>query len=164
MAPQDPHPEPVHAVPEAPTDTTPKGGPVILERRHDRRAARKRRRLISARSRRVLAQWLRRTAQHTQQPHPLVRRRQTLLHYRVAAVRNDLLEIAAMLERAHDPNPASVAALHELLADGCDSPLYNADIHISELRATLHYVRNGLVTHDRPNQPREPRSRARLDR
>jgi hypothetical protein len=26
----------------------------------------------------------------------------------------------------------------------CDSPLYNSDVHVSELRATLHYVRSGL--------------------
>jgi hypothetical protein len=59
-------------------------------------------------------------------------------------VRSDLLEIAALLEHTHDPDPARVAALHNLLANGCDSPLYNTDIHISELHATLHYVRSGL--------------------
>jgi hypothetical protein len=52
-----------------------------------------------------------------------------------------LLEIAALLEHARDPDPACVAELHELLANGCDSPLYNADIHISELQATLHHIR-----------------------
>lgn len=59
-----------------------------------------------------------------------------------AAVHADLLEIAATLERAHDPDPAGIAALHNVLANGCDSPRYNADIHTSEPRATL--VRSGL--------------------
>lgn len=117
----------------------------VLERYHARIAARRRARLLTPRNRRAIARWLRRTAAHTQAPHPLVRRRETLLHYRVAAVRTDLLEIAALLDRAHDPDPASVAALHDLLANGCDSPLYNADIHVSELRATLHYVRCALA-------------------
>ena len=30
-----------------------------------------------------------------------------------------------------------------LLTDGCESPLYNPDVHISELLATLHYLRGG---------------------
>jgi hypothetical protein len=117
----------------------------IVERYRARIAARRRARMISPRNRRAIARWLRRTAAHTQPTHPLARRRETLLHYRVAAVRTDLLEIAAMLERAHDPDPANVAALHDLLASGCDSPLYDPDIHVSELRATLDYVRSGLT-------------------
>ncbi len=51
---------------------------------------------------------------------------------------------AALIEHAPNPDPACVAALRNLLANGCDSPLYNADMHISELHATLHYVRSGL--------------------
>jgi hypothetical protein len=94
--------------------------------------------------RRVIVQWLRRTANRTNEPDPIARRRQALLHYRAAAVRSQLLQIAAMLERAHTPDPARVATLHELLANGCDSPFYNPDIHISELLATLDYVRSGL--------------------
>jgi hypothetical protein len=93
------------------------------------------------RQHRVIVQWLRRTAKGAGEPDPLVRRRQALLHYRAAAVRTELLEIAATLERADDPDPACVAELHDLLANGCDSPLYNPDIHVSELRATLHHVR-----------------------
>jgi hypothetical protein len=108
----------------------------ILERRRERTAARKRS---------VLARWLRRTANHRPDPDPIARRRQLLLHDRTAAVRSELLEIAAMLERANDPDPASIAALHKLLANGCGSPLYNPDIHVSELRATLYGVRGGLV-------------------
>jgi hypothetical protein len=64
-----------------------------------------------------------------------------LLHYRAAAVRTELLEIAATLERSDNPDPACIAELHDLLANGCDSPLYNPHIHVSELRATLHHVR-----------------------
>jgi hypothetical protein len=64
-----------------------------------------------------------------------------LLQDRAAAVRDELLEIALMLEHA-DPIDASwVSAIHKLLTDGCESPLYNRDIHISELRATLYYLR-----------------------
>ena len=113
-----------------------------LERRRADRAEHKQTRPISARKCR-LARWLRRTA-NRERPRPLTRTREPLLHYRAAAVRSDLLEIAALLEHTHDPDPARVAALHNLLANGCDSPLYNTDIHISELHATLHYVRSGL--------------------
>lgn len=99
------------------------------------------------RERRVIVQWLRRTANSTHDPGPIRRRREALLHYRAAAVRTDLLEIAAALERTHDPDPAIIATLRELLANGCDSPLHNQDIHVSELHATLHGVRSRLVTH-----------------
>lgn len=118
------------------------------------RQARQRARLSSPRKRRKIVRWLRRTGRYDHEPHPFARRRGTLLHYRVAAVRTDLLEIAVMLERAPDPDPASVAALQHLLADGCDSPLYNPDIHISELVATLHYVRAGLGS-ARPGRMRD---------
>jgi hypothetical protein len=30
---------------------------------------------------------------------------------------------------------------NKLLTDGCGSPLYNPDIHVSELWATLYYLR-----------------------
>ena len=119
-----------------------------LERYRQRAAARKRARLISSRHRRVVARWLRRTARHSQQPHPLTRRRETLLHYRVAVVRSELLEIAAILEHTPDVDPACIGELHVLLADGCDSPLYNADIHVSELQSTLHYIRASLTAPD----------------
>jgi hypothetical protein len=116
----------------------------ILERWQARRAEHKQARLTSARNRRILAKWLRRTANRTPHPRPLTRTPEPLLHYRVSAVRADLLEIAANLEHTQRPDPARVTALRELLANGCDSPLYNADIHISELYSTLDYVRSGL--------------------
>jgi hypothetical protein len=62
-----------------------------------------------------------------------------LLRYRAAAVRTDLLEIAALLEQASDPDPASVKAIDHLLANR-DSPLYDPAVHISELYATLYYA------------------------
>jgi hypothetical protein len=128
-------PRPIAAVQRAPG---------ILERWQAGRAERQRARLLSARNRRTLARWLRRTANRTQHPRPRTRTPEPLLHYRVAAVRSDLLEIAAILEHAPSPDPDGIHALRDLLANGCDSPLYNADIHVSELQATLHYIRSGL--------------------
>jgi len=109
----------------------------ILERCRQRRAERKCR---------VLVRWLRRTANRAHDTDPIRRRREVPLHYRAAAVRIDLLEIAALLERASTPNPACVATLHKLLTNGCASPLYNVNIDVSELRATLDRVRAGLLT------------------
>ena len=90
---------------------------------------------------------MRRTANRAPQPDPIASRRQPLLCDRAAAVRSELLGIAAILERAQCPDPASSAVLHQLLANGCDSPLYNPEIHVLELRATLYGVRAGLLTH-----------------
>jgi hypothetical protein len=98
--------------------------------------------LVSARNRRVLAQWPRRTASYAVDPDPIRRRRDVLLHYLAAAPRTDLLQIAATLEHAHDRDPARIAALHNVPSNACDSPLYNAGIHTSEPKATL--VRAGL--------------------
>jgi hypothetical protein len=120
----------------------------------ERKAARKRARLTGSRHRRAIARWLRRTARHSPKPHPLARRRETLLHYRVALVRAELLEVAAILEHTPNPDPACIGELHELLANGCDSPLYNPDIHASELQATLHHIRDLLtapISHDQPH-------------
>jgi hypothetical protein len=33
-----------------------------------------------------------------------------------------------------------VLDVQRLITDGCESPLYNRDVHISELRATLYYL------------------------
>jgi hypothetical protein len=117
--------------------------PGLLDRWQSRRAERKNARLISARNRRLLAKWLRLTANHAVDPDPIRRRHDVLLHYRAAAVRTDLLEIAALIERADSPDPDCVAALRNLLANG-DSPLYHARVHVSELYATLDYIRAGL--------------------
>jgi hypothetical protein len=144
MATQPTHPTGIAQPVPAQTAGALDRGPGILERWQAHRAARQQARLISARNRRILAQWLRRTANRTTEPHPFVRRREALLHYRAAAVRTSLLEIATLLEHAHNPDPARIAALHDLLANGCDSPLYNPEIHPSELKATLAYIRSGL--------------------
>jgi hypothetical protein len=72
------------------------------------------------------------------------RRNEVLLYERAATVRPELLELAALLEGAEAPDRRCVAALHTLVTSGCDSPLYNWDVHDSELRATLHYARVGL--------------------
>jgi hypothetical protein len=139
---------------QPPTDTTTANGHGILEHWRQRRAEHERR---------VIVQWLRRTANRTDEPHPIARRGQALLHYRAAAVRTELLELAAALERAQNPDPACLATLHELLANGCDSPLYNPDIHVSELRATLHYARAGMLTHTGPGTPTGTETRGRHD-
>jgi hypothetical protein len=99
---------------------------------------------VSGRKRRALVAWLRRVAAHTIDRDPIRRRFEVLLPDRVAGVRADLLELADLLETTHAPDPACVADLYRLLSDGCGSPLYNADVHISELRATLYYARSVL--------------------
>ena len=125
------------------TFTTDRG---IVQRSREHLAARKRARLVSPRSRRRLAQWLRRTAKNANDRNPIRRRHDVLLHYRAAAVRADLLEIAALLEQARDPDPDCVVAIRELLASG-DSPLFHPGVHISELYASLRAIRAGLGTH-----------------
>ena len=115
-----------------------------LERWREPAAEQKRARLVSARNRRILARWLLRTAKKAVDRNPICRRREPLLHYRAAAVRTDLLEIAALLEHAHNADPACLEALRTLLANGIDSPLYNTTTPFSELEATLNYVRSGL--------------------
>ncbi len=100
---------------------------------------------MTARTQRRLVGSLRRLADR-ESPRVAARRRfEVLLPDRVDSVRADLLEIAALLERASEPDPGCVTALHRLLTDGCESPLYNADLHPSELRATLHHVHSRLA-------------------
>ena len=50
-----------------------------------------------------------------------------------------------MLVGAQDPDPSVLADLQRLLADGCGSPLYDETVHVSELRAVLHFVRLRLA-------------------
>ncbi len=123
----------------------------------------KRRRLQSTRNRRALADGLRRTAAPNQPP----RRFDCcpVLPDRVAAVRHELLEIADALEQIIDPDPTSVALIHELIANGC-SPLYNANVPPENLHATLTRARAGIAAqpppdtlHTRhPHQPTESRT------
>jgi hypothetical protein len=138
MATQTANPTPAQPPAEALNDAAIKTRVGILERWRQHRAER---------NRRVVVQWLRRTANWADNTDPIRRRYDVLLHYRAAAVRTDLLEIAALLERTQTPNPECVATLHHLLASGCDSALYNPRVPVSELRATLDNVRAALLTH-----------------
>lgn len=98
----------------------------------------------ASRQSRALARWLRRTVVRADERDPIRRRSLPLMCDRVAAVRTDLLEIAALLDHVDDPDHCIVAPLRSLLANGCDSPLYNDEFHISELRAALYYIRQQL--------------------
>ena len=102
----------------------------------------KRKRLVTSRTRHALAEGLKRTAAPTQPP----RRFDCcpVLGDRVAAVRAELLELAAALEQTNDPDPASVALIHELLTNGC-SPLYNPNLPAADLQATLTRAHAGLA-------------------
>ena len=64
---------------------------------------------------------------------------------RVAAARDELLELADLLERAHGPDAGAVEMVRQLLTDGCESPLYNRAVHPSELKATLFYAKKRLA-------------------
>lgn len=129
---------------EVPTPRTIRRPRRLVQRWRERDQLRKRARLVSPRSCRVLAQWLRRTANRAIDRDPMRRRRDVLLHVRAAAVRTDLLEIAALLAQVDDPDPASVNAIRELLAGGA-GPLYNPTVQVSELSATLNDIRAGLA-------------------
>jgi hypothetical protein len=111
----------------------------ILPRCRARLSERKRRGLVSMRKRRRLAESLRRVAKCTATNSRYV----LLLQDRVATVRDELLNLALMLEHADTLDASWVLAVHNLLTDGCESPLYNRDVHISELWATLYYLRGG---------------------
>jgi hypothetical protein len=95
--------------------------------------------LLSRRTRRRLAASARRAATCG----PRASRHSVLLTDRAAAVKEELLEIALMLEYADDLDASWIRETHKLLTDGCDSPLYNRDVHHSELWATLYYLRVG---------------------
>jgi hypothetical protein len=102
----------------------------------------KRRRLVGTRNRRRLARWLRQTAAPSQ-PY---RRFDCCpaLPDRVAAVRPALLTLATALEQSADPDPASVALIHELLAAG-RSPLYNPNVPADDLHAILTRAQAGIA-------------------
>jgi hypothetical protein len=103
--------------------------------------ARKRRRVVSARNRRQLALGLRRSAAPTQPPPHLDPC--PVLRDRVARVRPQLLELACLLEQAHNPDPTFVALVQELLRDGA-SPLYNPNVPADDLYTMLNRARFGL--------------------
>ena len=115
----------------------------IVQRWQASRAERRRARLMSIRNRRSLVRLLRLVAKDSLDSNRFRRRNDVLLRYRAATVRGDLLQVAAMLDNASDPDPACIAVLHDLLRDGI-SPLYNPAVDASELQDTLDYVRQGL--------------------
>jgi hypothetical protein len=116
----------------------------IVDRSRERLATRRHERLVSPRTRRRFAQWLRSTAREADDRNRIRRRHSVLLHYRAAAVRTDLLEIAALLEQAHNPDLECMVAVRELLRNG-ESPLYHPGVHVAELYATLASIRAGLL-------------------
>ncbi len=80
-----------------PMHTRPSGESRGLVRRFRRRSSV---RLLKPRRRRALARRLREVAARTPDRDPLLRRHDYLLHERVATVRAELLEIAALLEHS----------------------------------------------------------------
>ena len=94
---------------------------------------------------RRVAEWLRRAVARATTSGGLVRRCGLLLRNRVVAAQTELLEIADLLERAERPDAEAVTAARRLLTDGRQSPLFNHDVHPSELLATLYFVRSRLA-------------------
>lgn len=115
----------------------------LLQSCRERRAAQRRARLVSARHRRALAQGIRAVARAAADQSP-PSRWGVLLRSRAVPVRTELLEVAAMVERAPQPDVACIEALGRLLRDGGMSPLYNPALDPRELAAALDYVRSGL--------------------
>ena len=158
-------PECPHPPGETPSPRPVKHDLGIVERWRTHRAERRLEQLLRLRTRRALVRALRRTARdatHRNRTHraldvgPTARWCWTpTLHYRAAAVRTALLEIAALLEQASDPDPALVDEIRELLTDG-NSPLYHRSVHVSELYATLYYIRAGLQRDHAPRPTPRP--------
>jgi hypothetical protein len=115
-------------------------GPLMGSRRRVRGA-----RPSGVRDARRVAGWLRGAVRRASASGRLVDRSGLLLRDRVGAVRVELLEIAELLEQAERPDADAVRAVRQLLADGLQSPLFNRDVHPSELLATLYYVRLRLA-------------------
>jgi hypothetical protein len=98
-------------------------------------------RLAPARARRRIARRVRRLAGASPERDPVRRRYVFVLVDRVADVRDDLLEVADLIEQAATADPRCLAEVRRLLTSGCDSALYNPDIHVSELHASLYFLR-----------------------
>jgi hypothetical protein len=94
---------------------------------------------------RRVAGWVRAAVARATASGRVVRRSGLLLCDRVVAVRAELLEVAELLERAERPDADAVRAVRGLLVDGLQSPLFNRDVHPSELLATLYFVRVRLA-------------------
>jgi hypothetical protein len=98
---------------------------------------------VSPRTQRTLIDGLRAVARRSRQEGQ--RRFDVLLSRRAAAVSGELLGLAALLDITDEPDPAAIDALVGLLTDGCESPLYNPSVHVSELYGTLLDVRRRLL-------------------
>jgi hypothetical protein len=72
---------------------------------------------------------------------PRARRFDVLLCDRALAVRYEMLEVAAALDRTSQPSGRTLEALRQLLRDGCDSPLYNPAVPEERLRMALDRIR-----------------------
>jgi hypothetical protein len=107
-------------------------------------ASRRRSDVAGTRARRSLVRRLRRLAAARPQRDPVRRHYVCLLQDRIPDARGDLLELAALIERAPVVDPGSIAELRVLLTSGCESPLYNPDVHVSELHASLYFLRARL--------------------
>jgi hypothetical protein len=77
-------------------------------------------------------------------------RRELVLIGRAAAVRTELLQIAALLHQTRAADPEVVRELNVLVSHACDSPLYNEDVHISELYATVDHALRRLTASTGP--------------
>jgi hypothetical protein len=88
-------------------------------------------------------------------PRARRRRHELLLISRAAAVRTALLEVAALVRCSPAPDPDCIAELHNLLTNGCDSPLYNPEVPAEQLKARLERVRDALATQTAFPEPRE---------
>jgi hypothetical protein len=116
--------------------------PAVVARWRARATERRRSRLVSARNRRRLVGSLRRAASYG----PERRRPSVVLVDRVEMVGAQLLELADLLQASYDPDPSWVAEIQDLVTDGCGSPLFNSNVHISELLATLWYLREAATS------------------
>ena len=85
---------------------------------------------------------------------PRARRFDVLLCDRALAVRAELLEVAAALERTPQPSGRTLEALRQLLRDGCASPLYNPTVPEERLKTALDHIRIELQAGE-PGEPAE---------
>lgn len=104
-------------------------------------------RLVSAGRRHQLAARLRAVADTAAAPFDGTPRSTSTLVLvdRVAGVREQLLEVAAAVERVDHPDPVTIARLWQLLSDGARSPLYNPMVVAGELEVVLRQARWSLL-------------------
>lgn len=99
--------------------------------------------LRSARRQRQVVTGLRAVARRSA-PSAAPARFGVLLIDRAAAVRPQLLEVAALVAGTAQPAPHCIDRLHALLTDGCASPLFNPRVPAAALSAELDEARAAL--------------------